>query len=57
MAENPEQIQIQVGNHNRSGARDYLEIHQYFGKERWLLQATLEEKNRFALNDEGRIQK
>ena len=52
MAENPEQIQIQVGNHNRSGARDYLEIHQYFGKERWLLQATLEEKNRFALNDE-----
>ncbi len=52
MAENPEQIQIQVGNHNRSGARDYWEIHQHFDKESWLLQATLEEKNRFSLNDE-----
>lgn len=50
---NPEQLQIQTGDHNRSAARDYLEIHQYLNEKCWLLKASLEEKDRLALNDEG----
>lgn len=50
---NTEQVQIQTGNHSKSAARDYVEIHQYLSEKCWLLQASLEEKDRFALNDEA----
>lgn len=47
-----EQVQIQTGNHSKSAARDYVEIHQYLNEKCWLLQASIEEKDRLALNDE-----
>lgn len=50
---NTEQVQIQTGNHSKSAARDYVEIHQYLNEKCWLLQASLEEKDRLALNDEA----
>lgn len=54
---NPEQVQIQTGNHNRSAARDYLETHQHFDEKCCLLHASSEEKDRLAINDEGYFKK
>ena len=52
-----EQVQIQTGNHSKSAARDYVEIHQYLNEKCWLLQASIEEKDRLALNDEAYFKK
>lgn len=54
---NPEQVQIQTGDHNRSAARDYFENHQHIDRKCWLLLASSEEKDRLAIDNEDYFKK